>query len=265
MTEQLEGELPSDGLDTPDKTMGYPTLLSHNNDKSYHAIDNEISYQRKGTVLSSSINICNANIGTGILGLAFGVATVGWLSGIILLIIFGFINGMSFNLLMSMGRAIKNSKSSWALVSQHTLPKLQIWIDLGLIFARYLIGTAYLIIIGDYMPLVSDHFGIYNNRTFWMLGYVIVLIVPITLLKELNALKYTSFLAILCFIYLVVLIFGYYPSLSKNDGNIEINMYPTDILSFFKAVPVFIFALGGHGLAFNVTNELKNNTQQRYI
>ena len=180
------------------------------------------------------------------------MSDTGWFLGIILFVFFGFLSAFAMNLLMSIGRTFKNEKSSYALVCKRTIPWLQIWIDIFIVFGWYLTTAAYLIIIGDYMPLVAKELGIIDNRTFWIFAFLIVLIIPTTALRKLDALRFTSGLAILCFAYLTVVVFLYLPGISDEFDPInelnrdsEILMFPPDVFSFFKAAPLFIFAFGG--------------------
>ena len=117
----------------------------------------EFFIQSKATILSTGINICNANIGAGVLSLPFAVSDSGWFMGILLFILFGFMSTFSFNLLMSIGNIyyFNNQISSYAIVCNDILPILQIFIDIFIAFGYTLTCTGYLIIIGDYMPLVA--------------------------------------------------------------------------------------------------------------
>ena len=208
--------------------------------------------QSKASIFSSGINICNINIGIGVLSLSNAISDVGWFLGILILILFGIISGFAMNLLMSIGRTFKNEKASYALVCDKTIPWLQICFDIVITFGWFLVEVAYLIVIGDYMPLVANELNIIDNRTFWILTFVILLITPTTLFRKLDALRFTSILAILCFIYLIIVVILYSPNVSDaldpiNEDNMdnEVLMFPPDVFSFFKAAPVLIWAFGG--------------------
>eukprot|EP01084_Bolivina_argentea_P093815 168672_1 len=173
----------------------------------------EFIMQTKASIFSSGINICNANIGAGMLALPFAVNESGWLMGIILFVVFAFMSTFAFQLLMSVGACYcyRGHISSYAIVSDDIAPRLQIWIDLFIAFGYTLTCSAYLIIIADYMPLVMRELvdmdthsdAIYLTRPFWIAIFVIFLIFPTTSLKKLDQLRFSSMIAIVCFIYLM--------------------------------------------------------------
>lgn len=104
-------------------------------------------FQSKASLFSSAINVCNANIGAGLLGLPFAVRESGWLMGIILFVMFAAMSIFSLNLLMTVGACYchRHRVGSWAIVVRDTAPKLQFLIDFFIAFGYTLTNTAYLI------------------------------------------------------------------------------------------------------------------------
>ena len=176
-------------------------------------------FQSKASIFSSSVNLCNANLGAGILGLPFAVSESGWFMGIVLFIIFALMSTFSFNLLMTVGSCYcrRGRVGSWAIVVRDVAPKLQFVIDLFIVLGYTLSNTAYLIIIGDYMPLVAQEVGafpvdsdsIWISRPFWIFTFLIVLIIPATALRKLDELRFISMAAICCFVYVLVMVILY--------------------------------------------------------
>eukprot|EP01084_Bolivina_argentea_P096130 172817_1 len=241
------------------------------------SVISDFMFQAKASMFSSGLNLCNANIGAGVLGLPYAVSDSGWLMGIILFVIFATMSTFAFQLLMSVGSCYccNGHVSSYAIVCNDIAPRLQVFIDIFIALGFTLTCTAYLIIIGDYMPLVTRELGQFDvdsdsiliSREFWIILFLIVFIIPTTALKKLDELRFSSMIAIACFIYVTIIIIAY----ELNDNlNIDseyddrkVSAFPTHAFDFFRAAPMYIFAYGGHPLAFILTNELENPTLRR--
>eukprot|EP01084_Bolivina_argentea_P304649 526183_1 len=237
------------------------------------------------TMLSSVINLCNSIVGAAILGLPYAASHVGWLTAIILLIICSLISQFTFQLQTSAGiifnRSTNSLTSSYYTLSKATqVPKLQIISDCTILLTCFGACTAYLIIIGDLMPDVIIHvFGnqtshLVQDRRSWIGFFMIFLIIPATILRKLNALRFTSLIAIICFLCITTVMFIYLYNDTVNICNdIDNNSCgiiafkdfksTSDITAFFKAIPIYFFAFGSHPLAFAITNELINSTNSR--
>ena len=241
------------------------------------SIVQEFFYQAKATIFSSTINICNYNIGAGVLVLPFAVSKSGYIMAIVLFAIFGGLSIFSFQLLMSVGFCYvsKGQISSYAIVCNDTAPKLQLLIDISIAFGLTLACSGFLIIIGDYMPLVTkelanfsdDSNSIILTRQFWIFLFLILFILPTTVFRKLDELRFISLVAICCFVYVIIIIILFavdIPGLdiTQNDrGNT--GLFPNTVLDFFEAAPLYIFAFNGHPLAFVLTNELKHPSLKR--
>ena len=217
--------------------------------KSSIASVGEFFHQVKASMFSSGINICNANIGAGVLGLPFAVSDSGWVMAIMLFILFAFVSTFAFQLLMSVGACYiqKGQISSYAIVCNDIAPRLQIVIDVFITFGFTLTCSAYLIIIGDYMPLVwRELFGgddIMTSREFWILAFLIVLILPTTSLKKLDHLRFSSMIAIGCFIYVTIMViaFALFPGFDiEDDDRGDVTALPKNALNFFEAAPLYV-------------------------
>ena len=126
--------------------------------------------------------------------------------------------------------------------------------------------------------LVVDQFtshpfwGGLTNRRVWIIIYYIILILPFIYLRKMDTLKYTSFFAIMCFIYVVGIvvlyafgIFGLNACSSNTSCNGKIQAFPdgAHILDLFRSLPIFIFAYTCHANTFAIVNELKDCTPSR--
>ena len=86
----------------------------------------------------------------------------------------------------------------------------------------------------------------------------------IQMLRKIDALKYSSLFGLLCFIYFLVIVQYYFWSDAVSDSpTIWMLPHPDSPLSFFKTISLFIYAYGGHPIAFGITTELIEPSMQR--
>jgi len=115
------------------------------------------------------------------------------------------------------------------------------------------VAISYLIIIGDLMPQVVrgfndglDEHAFLVDRHFWITAFMLV-VIPLSFLRRLDSLKYTSFVALVSIGYLVVLVVGHFiKGDTMNDrGAIHLIKWagPIEALSTF---PVVVFAYTCH-------------------
>jgi len=150
-----------------------------------------------------------------------------------------------------------------------TYPRLATLINVAIAVKCFGVGISYLIIIGDLMPEIVEGFGwnphtvgIFADRRFWItLGMLVV--GPLSFLRKLNSLRYTSVIALSAVVYLiVVVVWGFY---SERQGVIAhgVVWWRWNPIGLLRVLPVFVFAFTCHQNIFAVYNELKQNTQPR--
>lgn len=251
--------------------------------------------QGSATVFSSIMNLCNTVIGAGILALPETMTHTGWILGFILLITFAILAQISLHLAMMSGLILKlnngnNIQLSYLVMCRSTIPKLKHLVDLAVGITCFGVCCAYLVVIGDLMPDVISQIidrtpekessiieDILESRQLWIVIFLICFIIPTTRLKNMDALRFTSTAAIICFTYVTIIVvcYAYIDELSLCDEsdpdrfnefciNVDIDEWPIDstkdLLLLFKAAPTIIFAFTCHQNSFSVTNELKNPT-----
>lgn len=91
------------------------------------------------------------------------------------------------------------------------MPKLTTVIDTAVAVKCFGVATSYLIVIGDLMPEVMEQFGApeaMQSRLLWVtVGFSIV--IPLSFLKDLDSLKFTSLVSIFFVGFLTFLIMLY--------------------------------------------------------
>lgn len=201
--------------------------------------------------ISSVINLTNTIVGGGVLGLPFAVGSCGFVLGSCLLIGAAALTIFSCHLLIHCASKINYPKSFYH-VAEASVPQFTFLIDLALVLLCFGVGASYLIVIGGLMPDVMDQMGmggIWNDRSTWIVigtklsvyfsslcfychmfvfniyeslyidnifaGFCIV--TPLSSLKQLDALKWTSAISILFVFFIAAVVFFYSVGLPDLD------------------------------------------------
>lgn len=154
---------------------------------------------------------------------------------------------------------------SYFSLSQLTYPQLSIIFDSAIAIKCFGVGVSYLVVIGDLMPKIMESFGVELNRfllhrNFWISVFMVV-IVPLSYLKKLDSLKYTSVVALFSVVYLICLVIEHWLAGDiplEQPRTIEV-WGPRSLKSTLASFPIFVFAYTCHQNMFAIINELKNN------
>lgn len=245
---------------------------NHLHNKKKQTIDGtHVQELHEASTFSCYINLLNAIIGSGVLGLPYAFAQSGYLLGFILIVVAYCITMFSLHLLTICGTQIK-PPASFYKVTEATLPKFSFLIDFSVFLMCFGCGISYLIVFSTLMPDVIDFFNITGTllqRQIWVIiGFCCV--APLSCFKTIDALKYTSTLAMLFigFIALLILTYAIDPSLDPcgngTDGCIGKKSFVVMNVNTFRIIGVFIFAFSCQTNIFPVVNELRNPTLHRY-
>nr|XP_006202948.1 sodium-coupled neutral amino acid transporter 4 isoform X1 [Vicugna pacos]XP_031538931.1 sodium-coupled neutral amino acid transporter 4 isoform X1 [Vicugna pacos]XP_031538932.1 sodium-coupled neutral amino acid transporter 4 isoform X1 [Vicugna pacos] len=185
----------------------------------------------------SSFNLSNAIMGSGILGLSYAMANTGIILFIILLLAVAILSLYSVHLLL------KTAKEGGSLIYEKLGEKAFGWpgkIGAFISITMQNIGamSSYLFIIKYELPeLIRAFMGLEENTGEWYLNgnYLVIfvsvgIILPLSLLKNLGYLGYTSGFSLTCMVFFVsVVIYKKFqipcplPVLDHNAGNLTFN------------------------------------------
>ncbi|OBZ87873.1 Vacuolar amino acid transporter 5 [Choanephora cucurbitarum] len=222
--------------------------------------------QATATPTSCMINLANTILGTGMLAMPSAMASVGILPGIFLIFFSALASGTGLYFLSVCARRTEGRHASFFALSQLTWPSIAVLFDLAIAIKCFGVAVSYLIIIGDLMPQVIDSFTNHadtwyflTDRRFWITFFMLTLILPLSFLKRLDSLKYTSLIALVAVIYLCVIVLYHYLSPDyPPPEQVELANLDTTVLGH---LPVFVFAFTCHQNIFSVYNELRDNSQ----
>ncbi|CAO3650435.1 unnamed protein product [Mucor fragilis] len=218
---------------------------------------------------SCVINLANTILGTGMLAMPSAMASVGILPGIFMIAFSALASGTGLYFLTRCAARTEGRNASFFAISKLTWPKVAVLFDLAIAIKCFGVAVSYLIIIGDLMPQVigsfSNHASIayfLTDRRFWITIFMLTLVLPLSFLRKLDSLKYTSLVALVAVVYLcVIVIYHYYSPTypSPPQDAIQLGTFSINVLGH---IPVFVFAFTCHQNIFSVYNELKDNSKQ---
>ncbi|KAH9821696.1 transmembrane amino acid transporter protein-domain-containing protein [Melampsora americana] len=248
------------------------TPLLNSASKSLHSSQLD-SFNSNGTanLFSSIANISNTILGTGMLAMSHAFASSGLILGFLTVLISGLMSyfGLLLLSICATHQRIPHRRSSFNQISQITFPNLSFIFDLAISIKCFGVSISYLLIFGKLLPqvILGFHFtSIHDDsfvldRRFWITISMFIL-VPLSFLRKLNSLRYTSYIALIAVLDLlfVVLYKFFDQSGLKQKGQIE---WVRIDQGFLTVLPVYVFAYTCAQNIFSVHNELISNTRNR--
>lgn len=162
--------------------------------------------------------------------------------------------------------------STFYSVAHNAMPKLTTLIDVAVAVKCFGVATSYLIVIGDLMPDVMEQMeasSAAQSRLLWVaVGFSVV--VPLSFMKDLDSLKFTSLVAIMFVGFLTFLIIlyashaeGLDPCADVDDtcvGDTQLFLFDLETMKVFS---IFVFGFTCHQNIFALKNELVDPTINR--
>ncbi|MCP8717282.1 MAG: amino acid transporter [Asgard group archaeon] len=218
----------------------------------------------RATIKSGTINLLNTIIGAGILAMPYGLKSNGLLLGCILIVWSSLTSSMGLYLQNKVAKYTdQRGAVSYFSLAQLTYPNLSILFDSAISIKCFGVGVSYLVVIGDLMPKIMESINvkpdlIFMARNFWITIFMVVIVTPLSYLKKLDSLKYTSILALFSVVYLICLVIVHFfvKDVPVEDKVIDY-IGPISIKSTLSSFPIFVFAYTCHQNMFAIINELK--------
>ena len=196
---------------------------------------------------------------------------MGVVLGTIVILWAGLTAGFGLYLQTRCARYLERGSSSFFALSQITYPNAAVIFDAAIAVKCFGVGVSYLIIIGDLMPGVVRGFTDEDSvlpflvdRHFWVTAFMMV-VIPLSFLRRLDSLKYTSVIALISIGYLVVLVVYHFAAQDTFDGARP----PVRVVHWAGAIqtlssfPVIVFAYTCHQNMFSILNEIADNSDSK--
>lgn len=182
----------------------------------------------------------------------FVLSRMGIMLGVILVLWSGVTAAFGLYLQARCARYLDRGTASFFALSQITYPNAAVIFDAAIAIKCFGVGVSYMIIIGDLMPGVMEgitshasQFPYLLSRHFWITAFML-LVIPLSFLRRLDSLKYTSIVALVSIGYLIVLVVYHFaadPHASPEDIRVIEWAGPIETLS---TLPVVVFAYTCH-------------------
>ncbi|KAJ2628479.1 hypothetical protein GGF44_004476, partial [Coemansia sp. RSA 1694] len=138
---------------------------------SEHFFEEDVT-EPTGTILSSTINLANTILGSGMLSMPNAMAAMGLALGSLVIVFSACASGMGLYLLSRCARRTPGRDSSFFAVSKLTYPKAAVFFDAAIAIKCFGVSISYLIIFGDLMPEIANALGFSAqhllSRGFWI-------------------------------------------------------------------------------------------------
>lgn len=179
-------------------------------------------------------------------------AHTGIMLGILLIVWSGLTSAFGLYLQTRCARYLDRGSSSFFALSLITYPNASVFFDLAIAIKCFGVGVSYMIIIGDLMPGVAlgfaehaDELPYLVDRHFWITAFMLF-IIPLSFLKRLDSLKYTSIIALVSIGYLIVLVIYHFAVDPHADpSNVRVITWAGPVATL-SALPVVTFAYTCH-------------------
>ncbi|KAI7200820.1 putative amino acid transporter, partial [Hortaea werneckii] len=233
--------------------------------------DRNLASHGSASWLSSVINLLNTIVGAGVLAMPHAMANMGITLGVFVICWAGLTSGFGLYLQTRCARYLDRGRSSFFALSQITYPNAAVVFDAAIAIKCFGVGVSYLIIIGDLMPGVvkgfvadsGDAAAYLFERRFWVTAFMLV-VIPLSFLRRLDSLKYTSVLALTAIAYLIVLVVYHFAAGDTLAEKGQVNLIKWQgIIPTLANFPVIVFAYTCHQNMFSILNEIKNPTHVR--
>ncbi|KAK5945414.1 hypothetical protein PMZ80_002619 [Knufia obscura] len=231
----------------------------------------ELGVVGQASWISSVINLVNTIVGAGVLAMPQAMSHMGMLLGTIVILWAGLTAGFGLYLQTRCAAYLERGSASFFALSQITYPNAAVIFDAAIAIKCFGVGVSYLIILGDLMPGVVLGFAdesqvvpFLTDRRFWITAFMLV-VIPLSFLRRLDSLKYTSVIALISIGYLVILVvyhFGAGDTIDHYTTPLRVIKWagPVETLASF---PVIVFAYTCHQNMFSILNEIQDNSHFR--
>ena len=173
--------------------------------------------------------------------------------GVVIIVWSGLTSAFGLYLQSRCARYLDRGTSSFFALSQMTYPNAAVIFDAAIAVKCFGVGVSYMIIIGDLMPGVmigflgsrAEELPFLVNREFWVTAFMLV-VIPLSFLRRLDSLKYTSVVALVSIGYLIVLVVYHFAADEYLDrGPVRVIKWESAVAAL-SSLPVVIFAYTCH-------------------
>ncbi|OQR81917.1 sodium-coupled neutral amino acid transporter [Thraustotheca clavata] len=226
-------------------------------------------FPSQGSIRGSIFNLCGATLGAGALSLPYAVAVSGVVFAIVQLVCAGLLTVYTIHLLLRAGDM--TSLISYEDLALHCFGrKVERFVEVNIFVFCFGISVAYLVTLGDIIsPLGALLFGddsFFAQRWVLMTIFCFVIMLPLSLLKDISSLQFSSMLGVFSIIFLVLAVAIRSIMIANENGlatNLQWGLNVSDGPNFMLSVPIVMFAFTCQVNVFSIYAELQNPCIER--
>ena len=224
---------------------------------------NETTQEHKSTIEGCTANIINAIVGAGIVGLPYAIQQTGFVAGIILIVLCGFITEKSLRLLVETAKHVH--VPTYETVCEAAFGPIGfVFVALNMFIMAYGAMLTYLMIVKDTFGVV---FGIssddYPMQRAILFVISITIMVPLSSQRDVADLAKTSRINVLFDITMVLLVL-YVAPIQEGWTHLDISTNIVHYDTIFVGLGVLSFAFVCQHSAFIIAGSLEQPTKTRW-
>lgn len=220
-----------------------------------------IDPERGASTVSSSISLVKTIIGAGLLSMPLAYSTDGLIFGTFIILLAAVTSGYGLFLQCYVSKYVPPQHATFFNLCSISYPHLSVVFDCAIAIQCFGCGISYLVLIRDLMPTIVPYIPFIEEshyKTFWLAASTLFT-VPLSFLKNLDSLKYTSILALVAIFYMALLVVSHY-FVGDIQRNGAITLFPTSARGVFSTFSIIVFAFTGHQNMFSIINEARDKS-----
>lgn len=257
------------------------SLLAFDSELDDYEATDGTKKEGKATIASSVFNLTNTILGSGTLAVAYTCQQSGWVVFLVIMISMACLSHYAVMLIFKTVEIVNfpaGSTITYGLLGKRLYGRVgELVAEWAVTLQQLGACIGYVVIIGDVLsPITGLAGGVFQGEWLIQLLVVMLVIFPICLLRNMDALKFTSLIAICCILAtaLTLAIYGFDVDLHStvnasaeggpSDPNScgKVRSAPRD-LTVLSSFPVFSFAFLCHQNTFPIYEELKDASVKR--
>ena len=228
--------------------------------------------QHKTGIMGSTSNLVNSIVGSGIIGLPYAMREAGLVIGLLLLVVVSYFTDKSLRIIVELATFHPQLKD----IGVHTFEDLM-WIPFGINGKRFILVSmlilaygamvSYMIIVKDNVPTVLGLDDSFWEREVVMLVVSAVTMLPLSMMRDISQLAFTSSLSVTADVILVIVLLAYSPiqeTVSEAGGFGQVLQDNWVNSRVFIGLGVLSTAMACQHSAFLISGTLENKTSARW-
>jgi solute carrier family 38 (sodium-coupled neutral amino acid transporter), member 11 len=226
----------------------------------------------KTGVAGASSNLVNAIVGAGIIGIPFAIKESGLVVGVLLLVVVGVFTEKSLRLIVDLASFHPKLRNLGVLTYEDLMEipfgrRGKKFVLISMLILAYGAMVAYLLVVKDCLPDIFSLGDSFIEREVIMFVTSLLIMLPLSLLRDISQLAFTSFLSVAADVVLVAIACLFAPvetSVSAAGGLGAVIASNWIDSGLFIGLGVLSTAMACQHSSFLISNTFRNHTSSRW-